>query len=170
MDAVSQSVNWSQTAAEAFERKLDDLKSQQEVKTDEDMIARFQAAAKLEAEEDYQDGLEAGRDWVRCRAKRPGDLRRIARYIEESEEGSRAPIWWAVGDPAWGGHFGATERFVLAAWPAARDDASLFTQFWNEALGKDNADRIKSGEFLHGFGDGVVEVWGVIRNKLYRRD
>jgi hypothetical protein len=164
MDAVKQPVNWSQTAAQAFEAKLLDLEATKEVETMDDVIARLRAAAKQEENEDYQDGLKAGRAWAMEDAK-PKELRRIANYVEGSERDR--VCWWDIdGDTtSWDAPYGATDNFVMAIWPEAKNDDSLLTTFWEEALGED-AGRVEDAQFFHGFGDGVGEVWKQVRHKL----
>ena len=164
MDAVSEPVNWSQTAAQAFEAKLLELESRKrEVGKMADVIARLKAAAELEANEEYQAGHEAGQRWAKEDAT-PKQLHRLTDHIESSR-GSVS--WWEIDYPGWNAPWGATGYFALTvmgldARNASRGDDE---EFWERALG-DEAERILDADFFHGFGDGAAEVWAQVKDKL----
>src|SRR6516165_3233067 len=82
MDAASEKVNWSAIATKAFQNELLALQSERQAKSMDDVVARLKAAAELEANEDYQGGFEAGREWAKSTAK-PKELQRVAEYIEQ---------------------------------------------------------------------------------------
>jgi hypothetical protein len=163
MDAVKESVNWSAIAAEAFEAKLLQLQSQKEVKGMDDVVARLKAAAELEANEDYQAGLEAGRQWAKEEAT-PKQLRRIGDYID-SYATNYSFSWWDIDFPGWNAPFGALDQFVFAVWPDRKEDREASDDFWRQALG-DDAHRINDCDYFHGFGEGAVEVWNEVAHKL----
>jgi hypothetical protein len=145
MDAVREKVNWSALATQAFRDELKALESRKEVSTMDEVIARLKTAAELEANEDYQAGLEAGRGWAKSTAK-PKELRRAADYVERAA--NLAP-----------------DYFVFAVWPQRKDDGDAPGEFWEEALGNDK-DRAGDSDFLHGFGDGAAEIWDKVANQL----
>src|SRR2546423_1045044 len=98
MDQVGQPVNWSQTAAHAFEAKLLGLAAQKETKTMDEVIERLKAAAVLEEKEEYQAGLEAGRAWAREDAS-PKELRRLADLGGSAEDADQlaCAAWPEIG-------------------------------------------------------------------------
>jgi hypothetical protein len=163
MDSEGESVIWSAVAARAFEAELTELASQRKGPTMQEVIARLKAAAKLEANEDYTAGVEAGRKWAKLSA-RPKELRRLAEYIHSSET-QQGPDWFDVDYPGWMAPFGATCYFVFAAWPNRRHDREAPEEFWQRAL-DDDAHRIKDADFFHGFGDGVAEIWDQVADEL----
>src|SRR5260370_41740506 len=76
MDAAPAKANWSAVACRAFEDKLLELESTKEVTTMDEVIARLKAADEMEAKEQYQEGLEAGRGWEKEIAS-PRQVRRL---------------------------------------------------------------------------------------------
>jgi hypothetical protein len=164
MKAAGGAVNWSAVATRAFEAKLLELESQREAGSMDEVFARLDAAEELEAKEDYQAGLNAGREWARGpgASQRGKTLRRIAEYIEQDDIG-----WWDH-DANWLAPFGALDYFVFAAWPDRNDDHAAADEFFQEALGND-AHRVFDADFFHGFGDGVVEVWDAYQAYKARR-
>jgi hypothetical protein len=162
MDKVEESVNWSGVACSAFEAKLLELESQRQVENMDDVVARLKAAAELEDKEEYQAGLEAGRTWAKEDAT-PKQLRRIADYVEKSDRSY--DFCWYDSSLNWNAPFGPLDHFAFVAWPDRKDDRSAADDFFEQALG-DDAHRVQDDDFLHGFGDGVVEIWDQVRNKL----
>jgi hypothetical protein len=160
MDAVRSPVNWSAVAVQAFEAKLLELQSSKEVKGMNDVIDRLKAAAELEANEDYQDGFKAGQAWAK-QVARPKELKRIAEFVDSNE----GPEWWDVDYPGWLAPFGAVDYFVFAAWPSRQGDRDAPREFWEQALGED-VHRLEDADFFRGFGEGVVEVWDQVSDKL----
>jgi hypothetical protein len=122
----------------------------------------LKAAQELEANEDYQDGLEAGRRWAKDDAT-PKQLRRISNYVN-ADHGS--VDWWDVDSPHWRAPFGATDVFVFKAWPDRNGDRHAAADFWETALGEDARHRIEDADFFRGFGEGVAEIWGQGEDKL----
>lgn len=158
MDAVRESVNWSKTAADAFSAKLLELESRKETKNMDEVVARLRAAAELEANEEYQAGMEAGRAWALQQAT-PKQLRRASEYINSVEE------WWDTDSPMWNAPFGATDYFVFDIWPSRKDDRHAPGEFWERALG-DDARRVEDADYFRGFGEGAAEVWDQVADKL----
>jgi hypothetical protein len=145
MDEVRVPVNWSQTAAEAFEEKLLKIESRKDPKNFDDVIARMKAKAALEEKQEYEAGLEAGRIWAREDAS-PKELRRLeaAGHAENAERLAQT-IWPEIG----------RQKF-----PVTSED------FWNKALGEDNVARADDADFLRGFEDGALEVWAHVKHSL----
>jgi hypothetical protein len=154
MDAVASSVNWSAVASQAFEAKLLQLASQKETGKMRDVIERLKAAAELEANKDYQEGFQAGQTWAKKDAT-PKQLRRLAKYIEDWP----ALDWWE-GD-------GVVNALALTILNLSRDESDQGTldAFWEGALG-DLAPRISDLDFLRGFSEGAMDVWGQVWDKL----
>src|SRR5262249_59554820 len=96
MDDVRVPVNWSKTAAEAFEEKLLEIESQTDPKNLDGVIARMKAKAALEEKEEYEAGLKAGRIWAREDAS-PKELRRL----EAAERAERAENAESLAQTIW---------------------------------------------------------------------
>jgi hypothetical protein len=155
MDAVTESINWSAIAADAFERKLLDLASRKKVGTMDEVIERLKAAAKIEENKEYQAGHKAGVRWAKANAS-PKELRRIADYID-GHQGD-----WADIDDSWN----APESFVFAMRPKWKADGIAADEFWEQALGDDGAQQIKDEDFLRGFGEGAMEIWEMVSHEI----
>jgi cell pole-organizing protein PopZ len=171
MDA-EEGVNWSAVATRAFEAKLLELlASRKEVHTMNDVIARLTAAAELEANEEYQAGLEAGRAWAKEKAT-PKQLRRLAKYIEDLEDPDPG-FWWEVNDVRWVlDGISATYSLAEAVWPDCKADPPDCKKdptgpgrFWKQALG-DDAGRVEDRDFFRGFGEGAVKLWNEVKDML----
>lgn len=166
MDAAGEQVNWSSLAARAFESKLleIELRSKRSMST-KDVVKRLQAAKEQDAQEDYEEGKQAGREWAEKTAT-PKELRRLAEYLEDSERSN--VCWWDVeGDTgiSWNAPFGAPDCLVFAIWPKRDSDRDAPEEFWEKALG-DEHRRCWDAGFLRGFGKGAVEVWHEVEDEL----
>jgi hypothetical protein len=166
MQAVRGQVNWSRVAARAFEQELlgIELRSKRTM-AKEDIVKRLKATQEAGADEEYQDGKQAGREWAEREATAK-ELKRISEYIEmmERQTGSHYN-WWDVDYSGWMAPFGATDYFVVAGRPSRKEDRGAPEEFWEEALG-DDKHRIEDADFFHGFGDGVAEVWNEVSHEL----
>jgi hypothetical protein len=38
--------------------------------------------------------------------------------------------------------------------------------FWLAVLGREDAERVSNPDFLHGFGDGALDIWWKVQDKL----
>jgi len=161
MDALKAPPNWSAIAAQAFQAKLLELASKKETTSMKDVIERLQAAKELDANNDYQAGLKAGREWAEKEAS-PKQLQRVTDYVESSDQDGFN--WWD-SEAAWLAPFGAADNFALAALGVGRDDRDAPAEFWEQVLG-DDACLIKDDDFFHGFGDGAAEVWNEVKGQV----
>lgn len=162
MDAVSDQVNWSAVAARAFREKLVEINSRKGTHmSKKDIVKRLQAAKKLDAESDYEEGRAAGKVWAAEKGT-PKELRRVANFVDAADRGN--VDWWDVDYPGWNAPFGAVDNFAMSIDPTLRQSRA-FDDFWEELLGDDKG-RISEADFLHGFGDGVTEVWEEVKDEL----
>ena len=83
MDAVTESVNWSAIAADAFRRKLLALTSQREGKNMTEAITRLKAAMEFESITEHELGGEDGKNWAMWTAK-PKQLRLLSNHYERN--------------------------------------------------------------------------------------
>lgn len=68
MNGHKADVNWSAVAAQAFERKCDEMVEQNRVATIDDTIARLRMTASTQARPGFRRGYEAGRKWAMSEA------------------------------------------------------------------------------------------------------
>jgi hypothetical protein len=155
MDAVKESVNWSNVAAEAFRRALLDLASSRKGKNMEDVIKRLKAAAVLEEDTYFEDGKTAGTQWAKDEA-RPSQLRRL----EDSFSRSPGPF---EGEPDAYGWAGVVYFLINGDRQADRHEIN---DFWERVLGEDDRDRIYEPRFAEGFAAGAVELWESVQSHL----
>jgi hypothetical protein len=160
MDAVAERVNWSATAAEAFEAKLLALASTREVKGMDEVIARLKAADDLDSKEEYQAGREAGETWAREDA-RPKELRALARLAEAEP---RFGIEGQLGIYANGMNRGIAWGLCEDLYP--HEECRDVTTFWESILGDGGEDLIENHHFALGFCEGALDVWEKVKGKL----
>jgi len=127
----------------------------------QEIVERLKAVQDEEAEADYAEGKAAGRAWAESSAT-PKELRRIADYCASTD--NRDICWWDV-DGRWSAKGGATDSFFAAARPSRFGEHGASEEFWTEAV-EGAVDRINDSDFLHGFGDGVCEVWEEVSDEL----
>ena len=145
MEAVKVSVNWSSVAADAFRAKLLELKAKQKGANKKDVIARLQARAELEGNEDRQAGKEAGAAWASDTAG-PKELRRMEEHADELFE----------GEPDAFGYAGVLHSAIHGKGVGDRRE---LMEFWEEILQPGHGDRIHDKDFARGFVEGALEVW-----------
>lgn len=130
MDTVSDDVNWSATAADAFTRKLGEIAQAKDVKDLSDVAARFKAEDLEDEQEDFQRGHEAGYEWAKNFA-RPKGLRAIRKELD-----------CVTRDTEWSAK-------LLATWAADPDLDYLF-----EDKEQDEVD-----DFYRGFAYGAIALY-----------
>lgn len=79
IDAAAE-VNWSGIAATAYRMKLTELQANSEPNTLDEALARLRAGIRMESNEDFADGQEAGRAWA-MKAAKPKHLRRLTAAV-----------------------------------------------------------------------------------------
>ena len=156
MDDVKNPPNWSAVAGKAFQAKLLELESTKEAKDMKSVIERLRAAAQLEADEDYQAGFLAGKQWAEQTAT-PKQLHRV-------DECLAAGTAWAHVDADSCAPYGLGGWFAIAVRPELRRDE--IEQWWDSVLGHGSQVPLKEPGFLRGFGEGALDVWRKVKDKL----
>jgi hypothetical protein len=161
MDRVADQANWSSVATAAFEAKVLELESQQEVESMEDVIARLKAADELDHSQSYQDGREAGRLWAR-NAAWPKHLRRLEAMQNHPEYDTEWMLaeWVSPLNP---GIAVCLYRRVAGVGEDTYDAAAM-RAFWAAVLGPGGAEKIDDPAFARGFVEEAVEVWEQVRD------
>ena len=190
MDKV-QGVNWSAVASEAFERKLLELASKKEAKGMDEVIARWKAAAQLEANRDYQEGRELGEKWAKDKAT-PRQLRRLQALVDNpkwtltewlnyvaadgmtvelmnqlADNPEIAPKLAEVGALPYSGAMqtGIGRALYWCLFPDRVADHHEIEAFWLSALDT-RQHAIEMHDFARGFVEGAIGVWEKGRGKL----
>jgi len=166
MDAAV-GVNWSAVATAAFRTKLLEIRSirsQEEELPMEDVIARMKAAKVLDANEDRQSGLEAGRGWAKATA-RPRDLTRLAKAVVDADGNGGGDANCFVGVCENGSNDGVVVGLceAILGSPKHWSDAE---SFWEDVLGEGGVEKIGEPDFAKGFIDGALEVWNKVKGKV----
>jgi hypothetical protein len=191
MEVVTASVNWSAVASAAFETKLLELASKREVKGMNDTIARLQAAAKLEANHDYQEGHQIGEKWASEKAT-PRSLRRLQALADDpkcnltqwlnevaadgmtielmnklADNPQIAPKLAEAGALPYSGPMktGIGRALYGRLFPDRVSDWSEIESFWLNALDT-RQHSIEIHDFARGFVEGALAVWEKVRGKL----
>jgi hypothetical protein len=158
MDAVDDQVNWSAVAAAAFREKLFAIRSRTGWKMKKsDVINRLRGMKNKESECDYEDGKAAGRNWAEAVASL-AELRRLEYYVASHKRDGLE--WWNQAPEGSSPPLGAPGMLAIAISP--RPEVS---DFWENALAT-YADRSNDSAFLHGFGDGALELWQDVKHEL----
>jgi hypothetical protein len=159
MDAVSEDVNWSATAAEAFERKLLALASQREARSMKETIERLKAAKELEQDKSHRSGHEAGEKWAMNVAK-PSELQRLEEYGDESQHS------WEYDLEVMNNSRNDGAGTVLAKVITGDDelDREGVESFWIQCMREpgDFADTT----FALGFVEGALQVWAAVKDHI----
>jgi hypothetical protein len=83
MDEVSEAVNWSAIAQQAFRDVVINLAARKETATMDDVVERLRASKQSYVETEHKAGLAVGEEWAKEAAKY-GELLRIAKAVEEA--------------------------------------------------------------------------------------
>lgn len=158
MDKISEDVNWSALACQAFEGKLAEVISKKGAKDMEEVLARLRESERQSASDATKAGYEAGQEWVKHHAQ-VSELRRLDKYWHSVGENDRWVLFAASdtpgvsGPPAW-------ESLAEAVQPDG--DAK---EFWEVLLG-DDIEQADDSDFMKGFFDGAFELWADLKRKL----
>jgi hypothetical protein len=162
MDKVSDQVNWSAVASDAFRSKLVEIEVRRKHSVSKaDVLKRLKATDVKDTADEYTDGKLAGRRWTERKATLK-QLRRAVEYIDQAVRDNTP--WYDVDFGGWNAPYGAADYFYQAVNP--REDPDAGREFWHDVLGEDGPDRIQDSDFFLGFGDGLCEVWNEVRAEL----
>jgi hypothetical protein len=152
MDALGAQVNWSAVAAEAFQRKVAEVRSGREKATmKQKVIERLRKAGQAD-QQGFEAGQAAGRKWAEEKA-----LPRHLRAIENAEE---AYVTDEDEEHGWS----ASENLAHAI--TAMNDMYECRAFWDDAIGPKGSNLMEVEDFAHGFIAGAREVWDEVKGDL----
>lgn len=158
MDAVKDEVNWSATAADAYESKLQELAaSRLKGDTMKDVIERMKAADAKDKNESTKLGLEAGESWAKKEAT-PKQLRRLENKAAEL-------------DFTYDSDGAIPDLLTLAAIMTGEADKGFWWRDLDgyrdylDGLGLDTQS-MDDPDFLVGFVDGALKLWKTIAGQI----
>jgi hypothetical protein len=127
----------------------------------EEVLERLRASKQESDEEDAEEGQEAGTRWVDDSAD-VRDLKALERF--QRQMGHDWDVFFMEGDSR--AAYGVAERFVFEIQPSNEKDRAAVVDFWNEALGEDDAHKADNPSFVKGFAEGALERWDEVKEKL----
>jgi hypothetical protein len=159
MDQLAEQVNWSGVAAEAFQRKIVEVRSERKrTMTKAKVIERLKSAGKGDPK-GFEVGRALGRKWAEEKAL-PRHLRNLAKGTEDAfsyrvdPDDQEQPPYQAI-----------------AYWLACAITGESLTSedkeaFWAEAIGPEGHLRANGEDFARGFIAGALEVWEEVKDEL----
>ena len=157
MDAIEGDVNWSAVACRAFERELAEIMRRKGAKNVEDAIVRLRSSKQKFENEQYTQGNEAGKEWAKDEAEAE-ELIRLEQWRDGCTHGEWPDCFVTDGTSAWG----ASENFVFRIWPEEDGNRDAAQNFWEQR----GAEGYPRDEFVRGFAEGALEIWGQVKGKL----
>lgn len=118
-------------------------------------------ASKAAHDRDVRDvGLHQGRKW----ASEAAEYAELA-LLERAGQAVNGD-WESWFVPARSDAYGAGQRFAFTVRPHVDGDRDEAANFWNEALGEDDAHLADDPAFVCGFAAGALEVYGAVSDRL----
>ncbi len=161
MDRVKEPVNWSALACRAFEDKLAEIAARKESKAMIDVVERLRASLRNEQGESFNDGYETGTKWAGNTAT-AAELMRLESFQKRAKTKSQREWenwFWPQG----------THKPWMALVAEIQDNKNLYPMtaqaFWKTLL-SETSQKPDDGNFLRGFVEGAVELWGKVREQL----
>jgi hypothetical protein len=161
MDKDGPDVNWSAIAATAFEVKLAEIVAKKAKKNMADVIQRLRASKQQGEAQVYQDGFAEGQEWAKDRAEAL-ELQRLERF----RESLRNLEWDLQFKTSETDAYGVSDRFVWMVRPETEGARELCAEFWEQAIGEVNLNRIQEDDFVRGFAEGALDVWAEVKSEL----
>jgi hypothetical protein len=156
MDQVTDQVNWSAVAAEAFQRKVVEIRTgRTKAMTKAKVIQRMKAADEADPK-GFEAGRRFGRKWAEEKAL-PRYLRNLAKDPDRGFEPYTDPE-----DPEqqpWG-------LYATLASAITEGECEGYQEFWVEAIGPDGYWLANTEDFARGFVAGALEVWEEVKDGM----
>ncbi len=168
MEAISEPVNWSGVACDAFRVKLAEISRKKENHEMSDVIERLRASKRESQGAEYQHGSSCGQDWARNWAEAV-ELERLERLHDERSDGRRSCNWNDFFDSTVGTfRYSTAERLYFDIHPEVEEDWEQAREFWEVAVGHDGEAKalLESDDFLRGFAEGALDVWLAVKDQL----
>jgi hypothetical protein len=161
MDEISESVNWSAVAAEAFQRKVNEIRTRRNKTVTKQMVIERLKSAGKEDPKGFEAGREFGRTWAEEKAL-PRYLRKLAKGVEYAFDRHAFAEGQDPADPF-------SEPWPLSArlaFTIAGGQFNEWKEFWQKAIGSNGHHRMDGEDFARGFIAGATEVWEDVKDDL----
>jgi hypothetical protein len=155
IDQVKENVNWSAVAAEAFQRKVVEIRARRsKAMTRQKVIERLKAAGEADPQ-GFESGRAFGRKWAEEKAL-PRYLRNLAKDTDKAFE-------WHVDpqDPEQ-----VPYREIASTLEGVIAEVIGDGSFWDEAVGPGGYALANCEDFARGFVAGALEVWEEVKDEL----
>jgi hypothetical protein len=154
MDGVSEDVNWSEVALEAFASKCDQIDKKKEARAMQDTINQLRASLKEEASSQYRAGEKSGATWVRKKAMSPQLLRLKKCHDEAGYD------WGRLFDMS--AYTVAEEVFSRIEGMEGNPDRTEAARFWESVCGNTSPE----DDFVQGFVEGALALLDKAKGKV----
>lgn len=163
MDRHADAVNWSATAAAAFEAKLAEIASRKDHKDMTDVIQRFRAQLLESVDQNFKDGFAHGKEWA-TRIAHVEALQRLESLRRQGE-------WW---DPHPDNDVSAAGILLRVIENRDLEDSEEYVNsvchLYSAGQGLDNTRRATQAfmklSFVRGFLDGALSIWDQVKTKI----
>ena len=159
-------VNWSSVAAEAFEKRLNELSQQKEVKAMAGMIERLRASKERAISENYTAGRNAGEEWAE-KAAEFAELQRLEKFMVEDQQ--RGGQLLATSESS---NFTSGDVLASAVMTTAEANQQAtpeeIEEFWDIAIGpgEEQEEQRANDDFVRGFADGALSAFNRVKSHL----
>lgn len=161
MDKIRESVNWSETARDAFERKLGEIAALKETKTMETVIQRLRASKLAGDSESTRLGHEAGQKWAKDRAE-AHELERLDQFCQVAKSRGSVQELLHLQD----GSYSPGEILYFAISPENDGERQSSKDFWEGYSDSEADDAALDVAFVAGFAEGAVAIWEQVESEL----
>jgi hypothetical protein len=120
-----------------------------------DVFSRLRASKQKQSETDHREGFEAGRKWAWQTAE--------ARELENLQAVKDGQDWDERFIENKMTVYGPHEVFVFTIQPENDGDRRSAREFWESIVGN---DKTPVTDFVRGFADGAIKVWGEVKDEL----
>jgi hypothetical protein len=150
MENVTEQVNWSSVAAEAFQRKVIEIRTRRaKMMTKAKIVERLKKAGEADPR-----GFEAGRAWGRKWAEEKA----LPRYLRNIAKGISEDVF--EDDPDRAG------RLCVKLAQEITGETTGSIGFWEDAIDDGGAGLGDTEDFARGFLAGALEVWEEVKDEL----
>ena len=165
MDAITESVNWSQVAAVAFELHLGKIATARKEKDKSALVSRLRASKITRGDKDYADGFRSGGHWAEDEASY-AHLDNMSKIYETRKQDfdfdSDSPITAK----------GVAQMTSVTDYGDWLPRYEIITAFWEKGvfnmtpLGPYEKEAIANRNWLRGFVEGAVSVFESVKEDL----
>jgi hypothetical protein len=163
MDEVTEPINWSALAAEAFQDKLAAIAAQKKEGVMTNVLERLRASKRKSESADYQNGYALGKEWAEQSAE-ASELQRLEELHDKLVD--QPQFDWDDYFNEGGSAYSTDERLYFEINPDDDSDRKAADDFWECAAGDALQKAANKSAFLKGFAEGAIDLWLTVKNEL----